>query len=155
MIKVWDLDIVNILKPKKSNYKNYILLQLPLKHSFRHQKITYLTWSHYKHHNTLKVLLNIAPSSDIVSISLTWKGFQPLTIFTKRSILDVAAALDPPLLWLHLQNEDWVECYLQKSQKQIKLQNHGYLLSKSFDVPEVLDLLRMKPLLTCWVIYLS
>ena len=25
------------------------------------------------------------------------KGFQPLTIITKRSILDVAAALDPPL----------------------------------------------------------
>ena len=25
-------------------------------------------------------------------------GFQPLTIITKRSILDVAAALDPPLL---------------------------------------------------------
>ena len=24
-------------------------------------------------------------------------GFQPLTIITKRSILDVAAALDPPL----------------------------------------------------------
>ena len=28
-------------------------------------------------------------------------GFQPLTIITKRSILDVAVALDPPLLdWL-------------------------------------------------------
>ena len=25
-------------------------------------------------------------------------GFQPLTIITKHSILDVAAALDPPLL---------------------------------------------------------
>ena len=25
-------------------------------------------------------------------------GFQPLTIITKRSILDVAAAVDPPLL---------------------------------------------------------
>ena len=25
-------------------------------------------------------------------------GFQPLTIITKRSILDVAAALDPPLV---------------------------------------------------------
>ena len=25
-------------------------------------------------------------------------GFQPLTIITKRSILDVAAALDPPLI---------------------------------------------------------
>ena len=27
-------------------------------------------------------------------------GFQPLTIITKRSILDVAAALDPPLKFL-------------------------------------------------------
>ena len=27
-------------------------------------------------------------------------GFQPLTIITKRSILDVAAALDPPLIVL-------------------------------------------------------
>ena len=27
-------------------------------------------------------------------------GFQPLTIITKRSILDVAAALDPPLMVL-------------------------------------------------------
>ena len=27
-------------------------------------------------------------------------GFQPLTIITKRSILDVAAVLDPPLLTL-------------------------------------------------------
>ena len=26
-------------------------------------------------------------------------GFQPLTIITKRSILDVAAALDPPLIY--------------------------------------------------------
>ena len=27
-------------------------------------------------------------------------GFQPLTIITKRSILDVAAAQDPPLMFL-------------------------------------------------------
>ena len=26
------------------------------------------------------------------------KGFQPLTIITKKSILDVAAVIDPPLL---------------------------------------------------------
>ena len=29
---------------------------------------------------------------------ITVNGFQPLTIITKRSILDVAAALDPPLV---------------------------------------------------------
>ena len=27
-------------------------------------------------------------------------GFQPLTIITKRSILDVAAVLDPPLIFI-------------------------------------------------------
>ena len=29
---------------------------------------------------------------------IIFNGFQPLTIITKHSILDVAAALDPPLL---------------------------------------------------------
>ena len=32
-------------------------------------------------------------------------GFQPLTIITKRSILDVAAALDPPLISIKNMNE--------------------------------------------------
>ena len=32
------------------------------------------------------------------------RGFQPLTIITKRSILDVAVALDPPLI--NLKNND-------------------------------------------------
>ena len=36
MVKVMDLDTVNTLKPKNSNHKNYILLQIPLKYSFRH-----------------------------------------------------------------------------------------------------------------------
>ena len=34
-------------------------------------------------------------------------------------------------------------------QKQIKLQKHGYLPSKSFDVSKFLDLLQMKFLLKC------
>ena len=32
-------------------------------------------------------------------------GWKPLTIITKRSILDVAAALDPPLIRYDLENE--------------------------------------------------
>ena len=32
-------------------------------------------------------------------------GFQPLTIITKRSILDVAAALDPPLVTIILNGK--------------------------------------------------
>ena len=33
-----------------------------------------LTWSNHKHHNTLKVLVVIAPSSDIMFISLAYPG---------------------------------------------------------------------------------
>ena len=33
-------------------------------------------------------------------------GFQPLTIITKRSILDVAAVLDPPLIIVPIKKEN-------------------------------------------------
>ena len=33
-----------------------------------------MTWSNYKHHNTLKVLVVIAPSSDIMFLSLAYQG---------------------------------------------------------------------------------
>ena len=37
-------------------------------------------------------------------------GFQPLSIITKRSILDVAVALDPPLLYVIKQRQNiWME----------------------------------------------
>ena len=38
-----------------------------------------------------------AATSKMERFVITVNGFQPLTIITKRSILDVAAALDPPL----------------------------------------------------------
>ena len=38
-----------------------------------------------------------AATSKIECFVVTVNGFQPLTIITKRSILDVAAVLDPPL----------------------------------------------------------
>ena len=38
-----------------------------------------------------------AATSKMERFVMIVKGFQPLTIITKRSILDVAAALDPPL----------------------------------------------------------
>ena len=41
-----------------------------------------------------------AATSKIECFVLIANGFQPLTIITKHSILDVAAALDPPLLLL-------------------------------------------------------
>ena len=38
-----------------------------------------------------------AATSKMECVVIIVNGFQPLTIITKRSILDVAAALDPPL----------------------------------------------------------
>ena len=40
-------------------------------------------------------------STQIINNEFFPSSFQPLTIITKRSILDVEAALDPPLLMLH------------------------------------------------------
>ena len=39
-----------------------------------------------------------AATSKMERFVIIVNGFQPLTIITKRSILDVAAALDPPLV---------------------------------------------------------
>ena len=38
-----------------------------------------------------------AATSKMERFVIIFNGFQPLTIITKRSILDVAAVLDPPL----------------------------------------------------------
>ena len=43
-----------------------------------------------------------AATSKMERVVIIVNGFQPLTIITKRSILDVAAALDPPLLLMQL-----------------------------------------------------
>ena len=40
-----------------------------------------------------------AATSKMEHFVIIVNGFQPLTIITKRSILDVAAALDPPLIY--------------------------------------------------------
>ena len=44
-----------------------------------------------------------AATSKMERFVIIVNGFQPLTIITKRSILDVAAALDPPLFTLNYQ----------------------------------------------------
>ena len=77
MIKVWDLDTVNTLKPKKFKSQKLhsiagateISIQTPKDHLLQR-----LTWSNYKYHNTLKVLGVIVPSSDIMFISLAYPG---------------------------------------------------------------------------------
>ena len=45
-----------------------------------------------------------AATSEMEHFVIIVNGFQPLTIVTKHSILDVAAALDPPLGQLVLKN---------------------------------------------------
>ena len=45
----------------------------------------------------LRGAFRAAATYKMESFVIIVNGFQPLTIITKRSILDVAAALDPPL----------------------------------------------------------
>ena len=61
-------------------------------------------WENFKFLDKFdKLLINIRGESGAAATSkmerfvIILNGFQPLTIITKRSILDVAAALDPPL----------------------------------------------------------
>ena len=46
-----------------------------------------------------------AVTSNMERFVIIVNGFQPLTIITKRSILDVAATLDPTLLSFHFLSE--------------------------------------------------
>ena len=88
MIKVWDLDTVTTLKPKKFKSQKLhsiadateIFIQTPKDHLLQ-----CLTWSNYKHHNTLKVLVVIAPSSGIMFISLAYPGSISDKEITKQS----------------------------------------------------------------------
>ena len=57
---------------------------------------------HFYFLDILKIVLTFrdgsrtAATSKMEGFVITVNGFQPLTIITKRSILDVVAALDPP-----------------------------------------------------------
>ena len=96
MIEVWDVDTVHTLKPK--NFKSQKLhsiadatvrfIKTPKDHLLQR-----LTWSNYKHHNTLKVLVVIAPSSDIMFIFLAYPGSISNKEITKQSdYLDIIEA---------------------------------------------------------------
>ena len=88
MIKVWDLDTVNTLKSNKFKLQKLhsiadateIFIQTPKDHLLQR-----LTWSNYKHHNALKVIIVIAPSSDIMFISLAYPGSISDKEITKQS----------------------------------------------------------------------
>ena len=47
-----------------------------------------------------------AATSKMERFVIIGNGFRPLTIITKRSILDVAAALDPPLITYHVESSN-------------------------------------------------
>ena len=77
MIKVWNLDTVNTLKPKKFKSQKLHSIADATEMFIQTSKdhlLQCLTWSNYKHHNTLKVLVIIAPSLDIMFISLSYPG---------------------------------------------------------------------------------
>ena len=57
----------------------------------------YLKWDLEKKENSNSAGSKIAAASKIKCFVIIVNGFQPLTILTKRSILDVAAVLHPPL----------------------------------------------------------
>ena len=52
---------------------------------------------HIKFYDKIKDGSRAAATSKMESFVIIVNGWKPLTIITKRSILDVAAALDPPL----------------------------------------------------------
>ena len=61
--------------------------------------IVYGVQMHYKYNAVQVLIFNTKGGSRTAATS--WK---PLTIITKRSILDVAAALDPPLNTIQIQS---------------------------------------------------
>ena len=60
-------------------------------------------------------------------------GFQPLTIITKHSILDVAATLDPPLLIHLLLKNIWLLVHLLPNGKELILfQSRRRMINKYY-----------------------
>ena len=57
----------------------------------------------YEVYTTHRAGSRVAATSKIERFVIIVNGRKPLTIITKRSILDVAAALDPPLTHEHYQ----------------------------------------------------
>ena len=96
MINVWDLDTVNTLKPKKFKSQKLhsfadateIFIQTP-----KYYLLQRLTWSNYKHHNTLKVVVVIPPRSDIMFIFLAYPGSISDKEITKQS--DYLGMMEP------------------------------------------------------------
>ena len=88
----------------KKTLRKAIMTRSRLKNEFD-KNISAKNWNSYKNQRNfcLKLLCQTRGGSRTTATSkmehfvIIINGFQPLTIITKRSILDVAAALDPPL----------------------------------------------------------
>ena len=67
-------------------------------------------------------------------------GFQPLTIITKRSILDVVAVLDPPLIKIKLIcskiSSSYCICQISRADYNFPLINFCLNKKKTFDIKE-------------------
>ena len=70
----------------------------------------------------------IAGTSKMERFVMIVNDFRPLTIVTKRSILDVAAALDPPLGRLLLSINFTVKCELVLSELRKTVLHRGFIL---------------------------
>ena len=83
-----------------------------------------------------------AATSKMEHFVLIVNGWKPLTIITKRSILDVAAVIDPPLLtvkdrqiWSCIQHHLYLPAVFQIVEKKWKLD----ILGVFFDILDILS----------------
>ena len=81
-------------------------------------------------HNTSRGGSRAVATSKMVCFVIIVNGFQLLTIITKRSILDVVAALDPPLTSKHAMNLWRPGRYLFVESQQWKRQDNVWNLFK-------------------------
>ena len=93
--------VVSSVRKIVSFFKNSLILLSSLS-KFYHETDCH-SFDEYKHKKPFRGGSRAAVASEIERFVIIVNGWKPLTIIAKRSILDVAAALDPPLpLWNHL-----------------------------------------------------
>ena len=73
-----------------------------------------------------------ATTSKMERFVIIVNGFEPLTIITKRSILDVAAVLDPPLVFATFTHPYTIRATLTLSNIMSEEATRGVLLKKVF-----------------------
>ena len=95
--------ILNILLEKKKNIRTFITFlnksKLLLTYNYNLTIFMCKTIGMFLLQNTTRGGSRTAATSKMEHFLITVNGFQPLIIITKCSILDIAAGLDPPLMW--------------------------------------------------------